>query len=228
MLLEKSMSLTNTKTNRNSSIELLRIFLTCGVIILHYVSNPGNLLENVSRGNSIYYFIILLNSISVCAVDTFILISGYYSCKKNSISLRKIIQLLLEVVVIQIIFSVIIPILRGEISFRSLIYSLLPKNYYVTLYAVLMLLSPFLNYFIKHMTQHVYSKLLTVVSLVFLVEPTIADIIEGIMGKTIYGISTIGILGSQWGYTIVTFVCLYLIAAYVRLYGSLWKKKLIL
>ena len=38
------------KVERQSNIELLRIFAMIGVIILHYISSPGHVLENVIEG----------------------------------------------------------------------------------------------------------------------------------------------------------------------------------
>ena len=38
------------KVERQSNIELLRIFAKIGVIILHYISSPGHVLKNVIEG----------------------------------------------------------------------------------------------------------------------------------------------------------------------------------
>lgn len=212
--------------NRNSSIELLRLLLMGGVIILHYVAGGGQLLDNSVKGSGTYYLIVLMNTICVCAVDVFIIISGYYSCLSNKVSFRKVIQLIIQVIIFQLLFTIGIPIVKGDsISLSSVVYNIIPKNYYVTLYVSLMLLTPFLNLFIRKISKNTYKKFLIVITVLFLVEPTLAEVIEGMKGSSIYGISTIGILGAEWGYTIVTFVCLYFIAAYVRKYGSIWSEK---
>lgn len=214
------------ENNRNSSIELLRILLMGGVIFLHYIGGNGQLLNNANYESGIYYLLILINSVFVCAVDVFILISGFYSCESNKINLNKLIQLLVQVIVFQMIFSMCIPLIKGEnITIVKVLYNIIPKNYYVTLYVSLTMLSPFLNIFISKLSRNTYKKFLTLIILLFLMEPTLAEIIEGLKGTTIYGISTIGILGAEWGYTIVTFVCLYFIAAYIRLYGPFWRNK---
>lgn len=213
------------KLSRNSSIELLRIFLILGVIILHYVGDSGLLLNNVRGGTPIYYFIIFTNSLCVCAVDVFVIISGFYMCESNKLSIRKPIQLIVEVIFFQLLLSVGGAILKGKnYSVSDFVYNFVPKNYYVMLYISLMIVSPFLNVLVRSLSKNNYRKMLIVLSALFLVQPTFADIIEGIYGGTIYGISTIGILGAEWGYTIVTFVCLYLLAAYIKKYGSFWPK----
>lgn len=212
---------------RNSSIELLRILLMIGVIILHYIADGGHLLENAIEGSSTYYLLVFMNSVCVCAVDTFIIISGYYSCSSNKISFRKIIQLIVQVILFQQLLFIGTSIAKGnEISILSLVYNLVPKNYYVTLYVTLMLLTPFLNFFISKISKGNYKKFLFIIIALFLIEPTAADIYQGFVKKSVYGVSTIGILGSEWGYTIVTFICLYFIAAYVKRYGSIWNTKL--
>ncbi len=212
--------------DRNSSIELLRILLIGGVIVLHYIADSGQLLNNAIQGSLPYYLLIFMNQLCVCAVDVFIIISGFYSCKSNRIHLSKLLQLLLQVVLFQILASVGVSLIRGKsITIANVIYNIIPRNYYVTLYISLMLLAPFLNIFISKLTKTNFKKFLITIACLFLVEPTLVDIVEGIKGTTIYGISTIGILGAEWGYTIVTFICVYFIAAYIRIYGSFWSTK---
>lgn len=208
--------------SRNSSIELLRILLILGVIILHYIGDGDKLLNNAIPGTINYYLIVMINSVCVCAVDVFVIISGYYSCKSNKINFRKLIQLILQVIIFQVSLSVIVPLLKGEFSVLNVLYNFIPRNYYVTLYVSLMILSPFINDYIRKISKNTYRKFLIVLCIVFLLEPTVAEIIEGICGNSIYGISTIGILGAEYGYTIVTFVCLYFIAAYIAMYGCFW------
>lgn len=58
--------LQSEKVERQSNIELLRIFAMIGVIILHYISSLGHVLENViERGKT--YSIALVNSLCVCS-----------------------------------------------------------------------------------------------------------------------------------------------------------------
>ena len=169
-----------------------------------------------------YYFIVTMNSICVCAVDVFIIISGFYSCLSNKINFRKPIQLIVQVIIFQLLLYIGVALAKGEsIRIASILYNFIPRNYYVTLYISLMLISPFLNNFISKMSKDTYRKFLIILIALFLV----AEIVEGLKGITIYEISTIGILGAEWGYTIVTFVCLYFIAAYIRKYGSFWLPK---
>ena len=78
----------NAQGKRQSNVELLRIMAMIGVIVLHYIAEPGEILANVTIGGKIYG-IALINSICVCAVDLFIFISGYFMWKANVISIKK-------------------------------------------------------------------------------------------------------------------------------------------
>ena len=64
-------------TSRNSAIELLRIFAMCGVVMLHYnnESAGGGFLyaQNINR-----IVLMLLESVCICAVNLYVLLSGYY------------------------------------------------------------------------------------------------------------------------------------------------------
>ena len=55
-----------------------------GVIALHYNNkNIGRGLMLVAPESVNYYVLMLLESIMICAVNLFILISGYFSCKNR-------------------------------------------------------------------------------------------------------------------------------------------------
>ena len=69
------------KKERQSNIELLRIFLMLGVIILHY-----NGVGALYSAHGINYLIVIgLESLCICAVDLFMLISGYFSARLQGI-----------------------------------------------------------------------------------------------------------------------------------------------
>ena len=67
------------KTARNSNIELLRIILMFMVILLHFnnseMGGAFNYAENKPLNSFILYF---LESLSICAVNCFMIISGYF------------------------------------------------------------------------------------------------------------------------------------------------------
>ena len=66
------------KKERQSNIELLRMLAIMGVVILHYNNQYfGAAFELVQPETVNYYILSVLESLSICAVDLFILISVY-------------------------------------------------------------------------------------------------------------------------------------------------------
>lgn len=69
---------------RNSNIELLRILTAMGIMILHYnnttMGRGLTLAENYSINQML---LILLESLFICGVNLFVLISGYFLSTSN-------------------------------------------------------------------------------------------------------------------------------------------------
>lgn len=82
------------------------------------------------------------------------------------------------------------------------------------------MISPFINIVLKHLDKKQYRLLLKLTILAFSVYPMLVDIIEELAQREFQGLSTIGMYGSQYGYTIVNFVLMYIIGGYLRLHGS--------
>lgn len=63
---------------RESNIEILRIAVILGVIILHYNGENGGGLEYIYPNSLNEIILVALESIFICAVDLFILITGCF------------------------------------------------------------------------------------------------------------------------------------------------------
>lgn len=61
---------------RESGIEMLRMISMLFVIILHY--NSGRAFEYVHEGSINFYVLNIMECVAICAVDLFVLISGYF------------------------------------------------------------------------------------------------------------------------------------------------------
>lgn len=86
-------------SNRSSNIELLRIFAILGVIVLHYNNaDMGGGFRFVLPGSLNYYLLHFLENLFICAVNLFLLISGYFLCTSFKRSLLKPLQLLIQVI----------------------------------------------------------------------------------------------------------------------------------
>lgn len=207
-----------TKTHlRNSNIELLRIVSMFGVIILHYNNSQiGGGFKYASSSNLNSNILYMLECIFISAVNIFILISGYYMASSKAISLAKPFQLIIQVVFFRV-FSYLIFVLIDKIpySYEELRINFLPVNYFVMLYVALYVLSPFINFFINRIAVKSFSKFIFILLMLFSIWPTIVDLLIPIMKSNLNGLSTISMYGSQYGYTIVNFIIMYILGAYI-------------
>lgn len=203
---------------RKSGIELLRILAMIGVFILHYNNEGiGGAFSSVSGGSVNQALLFLLESICICAVNLFVLISGYFMCTGSHVDLWKPIGLIVQVIVYNLgIYALQVLYYKQGFQIGGLLSSLIPANYFVILYSVLYILSPYINCFINSMEEKEFSRFLVIVFLLFSVCPTLADVLCKFAGRDILGISTISMYGSQEGYTIVNFILMYFIGAGLR------------
>lgn len=206
-----------SKENRSSNIELLRIIAALGVFVLHYNFNGGfQSAYNVINEN----ILIVLENIFIICVNLFVLISGYFLCTSNGLKYTKIIELLAQVIIMRIIcYGIDIWLHQAVFSYKELIHICIPNNYYVILYITLYLLHPFLNMFIDKINKREFKRMLFVLFGLFSVYPTLVDVFNNIIGIEIDGLSSVGRYGSQYGYSIVNFILLYLFGAYIRKWG---------
>lgn len=202
---------------RESNIELLRIIATCSVIILHYI-NPlcGGGWEYASVINR--YVLLFLECLSVNAVNVFCIITGFFLCKKNDRSFIKPLEMLVQVIVVNEAYYIISAFLGYKsFSLKSFILYMIPNNWFVLLYIALYIISPLLNIlWDKIQDARLEKKVIIVLFIVFLLYPTIVDLIQEVSGLKFDGLSTIGAYGSEYGYTIVNFVVMYFIGAFIR------------
>lgn len=203
---------------RESNLELLRIIATIFVIILHYnnVGIGGGFRYTADLG---YHYHVLLGfeMISICAVNIFIMISGYFMCAPRKTDISKPILLYLEVILFTFLkYGMNLATKGVSFSLGAFLRCLLPLNWYVTVYIALYLISPFLNKIIRGISLPQFRKLLIVSMVCFSVWPSILDAVQAVTGIDLSELSPLGIQGSGNGYTIVNFVLMYFIGAYLK------------
>lgn len=131
---------------RLSNIELLRILLMYMIVILHFVGH------NALSANNDFHLVDknwisanLMESFSCCAVDCFVLISGYFTIRFR---LSKLVVFLLPITFYELCISILFYKYYGAISFT-------PFNYwFVKPYFLLMLVSPILNEGLRHLERY--------------------------------------------------------------------------
>lgn len=216
------------KADRQSNIELLRILAILGVVVLHY-NNPilGGGMTYASEGGLNFYLLYFLESCFICAVDLFMLISGYFLIESKSRNIWRVIELIVQVMIFNFGMYMINTLIgTNEFSIRHAINSLIPSNYFVILYCLVFLISPFINKLMKVLGTKQLNTFMLVLFLVFSVYPTLVDVLGELVGKEIMGLSSLGAYGSQWGYSAVNFMLMYCLGAYLRMEGiDKWSRK---
>lgn len=211
---------------RESNLELLRILAILGVIILHYNnSDIGGGFTYVMEGSLNYYLLHFLEAMSISAVDLFILISGYFMCSSQKRNIIKPLKLLIQVILFReagYIVSYALAVIPAGGSlfsmelFKGILESLIPNNYFVILYIALYFISVYLNQIFEVLDEKKIRQMIILLVLLFSIWVTLADVLCATTNISWTGLSTVGIDGSQGGYTIVNFVLMYCIGAYLR------------
>ena len=203
---------------RDSNIELLRIFAMMGVIILHFINeNIGGGISYVQDDTLKTVVINVEKTLFISAVDLFLMISGYFNYKKEEIQIIKPIKLIIQVVFFQfLIYGLNIIVGNEQLRITSIIGCLIPVNYYVIMYVALFLISPYINKLCSSLDDRSIRRLVILVVVIFSVYPTLVGILEHIQNRQYEGLSTISIQGDQSGYNIVNFLLCYLIGVYAR------------
>lgn len=211
--------------NRQTNIELLRIICIMGIIIMHFNSpdmSGGFDSVNVFSVKSVILH--AMESLFVIGVDVFILISGYFLCNKNRVSLAKPIMLLIQVIVFRVGSSLAGVLIAGSPK-RNILIGFLPVNYFVILYVVMYIISPYINGMIENIGKKSFKQLIIVSFMLFSVFPTLVNIISYLLDDELNGLSTIGLLGNQSGYNIVNFLLLYIVGAYINIIIDIASKR---
>ncbi len=204
---------------RNSQIELLRILAILGVVVLHY--NGFVALAQVYDGSLHQYILFALESLFLAAVNVFVLISGYFLCSSTDRRWIKVLQLLVQVVVLGLVRYGLSLLLSGSaFSITTLISFMIPNNWFVTLYLTLYILSPYLNLLLERLDERQMKRLILLGLGLFSMWPTLMDVVRDVVGISFIGLYPLSNGGNLDGYTIVQFALMYLIGAYLRRFGE--------
>ena len=198
--------MTTNTIKRDSNFELLRIICMV-MIIMGHISGAH---RGIMDFQNLSYWVDFLIMPFVCvAVNSFVLISGYWGIKFN---LRKLLKLNLQTFfysVVILLFSIFIGwhmfSNTKDIGFFIPVFS--RKYWFITTYYALCLLSPILNLFSTRLSKKEYQATLLLGFLLFYLWPTGSFLINT------------GQLVDDAGYGIVNFIYLYLLGRYIRLYN---------
>lgn len=184
-------------SGRSSNIELCRIVAILLVIIGHAATYTQGDLQSY---NTCWTPALFMRGFSVVGVNVFVLISGWFgiNVKKESV-----INLLYIVLFCGVLRCVALAYL-GDLNWKNL-FVLSTTNWFVIAYLGLLILSPVLNSFVSNCTQRQLQ--------VFLITFFVYQTWMGWFPSLPYYEDFRG------GYSILSFVGIYLLSRYFRLYG---------
>lgn len=204
------------KKVRNSNVEFLRVISAMGVIVLHF--NDSRAFLNVDAMSLNQFFLFLLESVFICAVDLFVIISGFFLCNSNKRSLNKIIELIFQIIIIQVFAFVIECLYFDEVfSLRRVIIAFTPANYFVILYSVTFLISPYINRLLFSLNKKELNIFMLICIFLFSLYPTFLDLIKEFLRIPSAGLSPITGFGNFQGFNIVNFILSYCIGAFISI-----------
>lgn len=126
------------------------------------------------------------------------------------------IQLLAQVIIFSVSKYTLISMIKCNFSIRGLVGALIPANYFVILYIVVFIISPYINLIFVHLDSRKRKLSICTLILLFSVYPTMVDVLIEVTKHSFNGLSSIGMYGSQYGYSIVNFALCYCVGAYIR------------
>ncbi len=207
------------KKDRDANLEILRVVAMMMVIVLHYLSK-GGLLADPSRDFSLANLLFwLVECFAVSCVNVYVLISGYYMVTSR-FTFTKLFRTWGQVFFYSVgiaIFSVATGMIPFD-SFKNtyeLLFLCCPvvmgHYWFATAYFILLCIAPILAAAAKNLTKKQFEIVLVCLLSVFCFVKTIMPY---------------QLIFDDRGNGILWFICLFMVAAYIRLHGqNLYKGK---
>lgn len=193
------------------SIELLRILAMMMVVMLHYLGK-GKLLPALTGEMPLNGYVAWgMESLSIVAVNVYMLISGYF-LTNSQFKWGRLAELLCQTLFYSILVTVVLAA-AGIISVDGLtvnrllemIFPVQMKHYwFITAYVIMYLFSPILSTAVRHMEQKQLRNTIIGLLLFFGVSKSVLPV---------------ELTVDNYGYDGLWFMCVFLLAAYIRLYG---------
>ena len=200
------MSQSLQRTERNSNLELFRIISMFFILAHHYVVHAGLLSTGPIPQDPLSFqsqFLLVFGAFGKIGINCFVLISGYFMCKKD-ITLRKFLKLVCEFLFYKVIVTLAFHFTGYyRLSLSEMLLSFLPiRNLgtdFYTGYFVFFLFIPFLNILVRNMNEKAHLRLL-------LLSVSVYSLLYFLPGFSVT------LNNSVW------FMVLYIVASYIRLY----------
>ena len=193
------------------SVELLRILAMMMVVMLHYLSKGGLLTSMTEAFSAGAYAAWLLEAFSIVAVNVYMLISGYFLVE-SGFKPGRLAELICQV----LFYSLLIPLVLmavglldpGQLTVYRLLQYLFPNQmvhyWFITAYVVMYLFAPVLAAGVKQLSQKQLGATILLLLCFFSVSKSVLPV---------------QLEMDNLGYDGLWFLCVFLVAAYMRLYG---------
>lgn len=196
------------QVKRDANLDLLRIVSMLLIIFLHTIDHTGVMEKAETASNAMYFYVRFTYAATQVCVNCYVMLSGYYLVKSN-FSIKKLAKLWMEAVFYTLVFKFIFICMGREtlsvVMLGSCFFPILTGRYwFLTIYAGLYLVSPFLNLFVSAMDKKMHTCLNICLFGLFSLWNSFHPAIAGMNS------------GGGWG--LAWFVVLYLCAAWFRLY----------
>ena len=193
---------------RNTNLDLLRIFSMFLIVFLHSIDHSGVLEQAETCGNVTYYYVRLTYGLCQVCVNIYVMLSGYFLVE-SKFRLHKLVTLWMQAAFYAFALKLIFMLSGLDdfslISLAGCFFPILTGRYwFLTIYVGMYLVSPFLNILIRAMTRQQHGILNLCLFGLFSVWSSLHPAIAGMNS------------GGGWG--LAWFVVLYLAAAWFRLY----------
>ena len=196
---------------RQANFELLRIVAMYMVVVLHYLVKGGAEISLVEDTGAVNLLVWLVKGLCIVTVNLYVLLSGYFLLEARW-KFSRVAELWLQMM----FYSVGVPLVClvlgiGEVpnwglyDWINVMFPVQMEHYwFVTAYMVLYLFIPVLSAGVKHITKKQHQLVIAGLLLFFSIPKTILPVL---------------IPTDRYGYDFGWFMCLFMIAAYIRLYG---------
>lgn len=199
------------REKRQANFELLRIVAMLMIIILHYLNKGGLLADYAADRTGVNYAAHLAEAFCIVAVNCYVLLSGYFLAE-SAWKPGRVVSLAGQI----LFYSVLIPVVllflgvapAGSLSVYDWLNYVVPVEtehyWFATAYLILYVLAPFLAAGVKSMEKRTLQIVIAMLVCYFSVWKSVLPV---------------KFATDRYGYDYGWFLCLFLIAAYVRLYG---------
>lgn len=200
-----------TSKKRNANFELLRIIAMLMILVLHYNSHADTLLHLGMPATGVQVFATILEGFCITGLNTYVFLSGYF-LSKSKVRISRILSLICQVYFYTILISLAMMLvgtytMHSDDSVYKLTQYLFPISsehyWFVTAYIIMYVMAPVMNAAVETLKR----KQLKAVIIGLLIWFCFIKSVVPVMFVT-----------DHYGYDFGWFLCLYLIAAYVRKY----------